>query len=222
MFKFDVKYTYDNYYEYYKFVLIRQRILKDILFFILFVGVAIYWWVGPVDQTDGDLIPILSLIFACGLPLMNFITIPMIKKQLHQRQEDIDRTHIAITFNEEDVLYENLTIDPYEGNKKAEIKETIDENDKEDELETKDVSTGENVQQDNPVEDEKTFVLKYINFLVVRESANLFMFYLDRQTVVIIPKERFVEGGTLADFKNFILTKIDPKRVKFLKEKVEK
>ena len=78
------------------------------------------------------------------------------------------------------------------------------------------------MQEDKPVEDEKTFVLKYINFLVVRESANLFMFYLDRQTVVIIPKERFVEGGTLADFKNFILTKIDPKRVKFLKEKVEK
>ena len=153
---------------------------------------------------------------------MNFITIPMIKKQLHQRQEDIDRTHIAITFNEEDILYENLTIDPYEGNKKPEIKETIDENDKEDELETKDVSTGENVQEDKPVEDEKTFFLKQINFLVVRESANLFMFYLDRQTVVIIPKERFVEGGTLADFKNFILTKIDPKRVKFLKEKVEK
>ena len=35
MHKFDVKYTYDNYFEYYKFVLIRQRILKDCLFFVL-------------------------------------------------------------------------------------------------------------------------------------------------------------------------------------------
>ena len=44
------------------------------------------------------------------------------------------------------------------------------------------------------------------------------MFYLDRQTVIILPKETYVSEQSIADFKNFILTKIDPKRVKFLKD----
>ena len=220
MFKFDVKYTYDNYYEYYKFVLIKQRLLKDILFFVLFVAVAVYWWVAP--DTDGNLIPILSLVFACGLPLMNFITIPLIKKQLRQRQEDIDRTHIAVTFNEDDILYENLTEDPYENNKPLEVKdEEVDASDIDTLNESPVSNTEEVTNQEKVVEDEKTFVLKYANFLIVRESANLFMFYLDRQTVIIIPKETYIQEQSLEQFKNFILTKIDPKRVKFLKEKVE-
>ena len=45
MYKFDVKYTFDNYLEYYKFVLIKQRILRDLVFALFFVGIAVYWWI---------------------------------------------------------------------------------------------------------------------------------------------------------------------------------
>ena len=45
------------------------------------------------------------------------------------------------------------------------------------------------------------------------------MFYLDRQTVVILPKSTYVSQSDLAEFKNFILTKVNPKRVRFIKEK---
>ena len=31
MHKFDVRYSFDNYYEYYKFALIKQRILRDLI-----------------------------------------------------------------------------------------------------------------------------------------------------------------------------------------------
>ena len=39
MHKFDVKYSFDNYYEYYKFALVKQRILRDIIFSVLFIGI---------------------------------------------------------------------------------------------------------------------------------------------------------------------------------------
>ena len=215
MHKFDVKYTYDNYFEYYKFVLIRQRILKDCLFFVLFVGVGLYWLLDRSDSTSGNLLPILSFVFAVGMPLMNLITIPMIKKQLHQRQAEIDRTHIVVTFNEDEITYENLTAEPVKEETPIDVKE-------------------ENEEQETPVEEtpveeveateesDKIFTLKYTNFLTVRESKGLFMFYLDKQTVIILPKETYVSEQSFAEFRNFILSKVDPRRVKFLKEKVEK
>ena len=63
MHKFDVKYTYDNYYEYYKFVLIKQRIVKDLIFCVLFIAVAVYWWVDTGESTANEILPILSLVF---------------------------------------------------------------------------------------------------------------------------------------------------------------
>lgn len=219
MHKFDVKYTYDNYYEYYKFVLIRQRILKDVLFFILFAAVAVYWWVDTSESTTSNVLPIISIIFACGMPLMNLITIPMIKKQLHSRQADIDRTHIVVTFNEDEIVYENLTEEPLVDNTPINVKEEEPVEEKLEETEVASEETQATEEKPEEVkEDEKIFNLKYLNFLIVRETKNLFMFYLDRQTVIILPKETYVSEQSIADFKNFILTKIDPKRVKFLKD----
>lgn len=217
MHKFDVKYTYDNYFEYYKFVLIRQRILKDCLFFVLFVGVGLYWLLDRSDSTSGNLLPILSFVFAVGMPLMNFITIPMIKKQLHQRQAEIDRTHIVVTFNEDEITYENLTAEPANEETPIDVKEEKDE--QEAPVEETPVAAEE---PETTEESDKIFTLKYTNFLSVRESKGLFMFYLDKQTVIILPKETYVSEQSFVEFRNFILSKVDPRRVKFLKEKVEK
>ena len=203
MHKFDVKYTYDNYYEYYKFVLIRQRIIKDCLFFALFVGVGLYWLIDRGETTEGTLLPILSFVFAVGMPLMNLITIPMIKKQLHQKQAEIDRTHIVVTFDDEEITYENLSIDPNAEEQKVE--------------EVKEEASQENQEEQVNTDPEKVFTLKYTNFMSVKESKGLFMFYLDRQTVIILPKETYVGETSLEEFKAFILTKIDPRRVKFSK-----
>ena len=110
MHKFDVKYTFDNYLEYYKFVLIRQRILRDFIFALFFVGIAIYWWIDKSENTANNFLPIFAIVMGVLFPLMNLITLPMLKKQLHARQAEIDRTHIVVTFNEEEVIYENLTV----------------------------------------------------------------------------------------------------------------
>ena len=190
MHKFDVKYTFDDYYEYYKFILIRQRILRDIIFGLLFVGVAIYFWVDQSESTSGNVIPIFSLVMGLLFPLMNYLTIPMLKKQLNQRKEEINRTHIIVTFNEEEVIYENLT------EKIPQVNETEGETEK---------------------KEESVFNLKYLNFMSIKETKNLIMFYLDRQTVIILPKSTYVEGNGIDEFKNFILQKVNPKRVKFLK-----
>lgn len=190
MHKFDVKYTFDDYYEYYKFILIRQRILRDIIFGLLFVGVAIYFWVDQSESTSGNVIPIFSLVMGLLFPLMNYLTIPMLKKQLNQRKEEINRTHIIVTFNEDEVIYENLT------EKIPQVNETEGETEK---------------------KEESVFNLRYLNFMSIKETKNLIMFYLDRQTVIILPKSTYVEGNGIDEFKNFILQKVNPKRVKFLK-----
>lgn len=211
MHKFDVKYTYDNYYEYYKFVLIKQRIVKDLIFCVLFIAVAIYWWVDTGESTANEILPILSLVFGIGMPMLNFVTIPLIKRQIRNRQQEIDATHIVVTFDEEEVIYENQTETKKEEKDVVEVKE---------ETTNTEVSETENVEEVNTEkEDDRIFTLKYNNFLSVKESKNLFMFYLDRQTVVILPKSTYVSQSDLAEFKNFILTKVNPKRVKFIKEK---
>lgn len=204
MYKFDVKYTLDNYFEYYKFLLIKQRILRDVIFGLVFVGVAIYFWVDKSESTSGNVIPIFSLVMGLTFPLMNYITVPMLKKQLKKREDEIYRTHLIVTFldnpsiEDDQVIYENLTeIIP----SAKENVEVVDEN-------------SENKEEKEP---ENVFKLKYLNFMAIKESKNLIMFYLDRQTVIILPKSTYVGEGSIEDFKQFIKRKVNPKRVKFLK-----
>lgn len=204
MYKFDVKYTLDNYFEYYKFLLIKQRILRDVIFGLVFVGVAIYFWVDKSESTSGNVIPIFSLVMGLTFPLMNYITVPMLKKQLKKREDEIYRTHLIVTFldnpsiEDDQVIYENLTeIIPAA----KENVEVVDEN-------------SENKEEKEP---ENVFKLKYLNFMAIKESKNLIMFYLDRQTVIILPKSTYVGEGSIEDFKQFIKRKVNPKRVKFLK-----
>ncbi|MBQ8206273.1 MAG: YcxB family protein [Bacilli bacterium] len=193
MYKFDVKYTLDNYFEYYKFLLVKQRILRDVIFGLVFVGVAIYFWVDQTEATSGNIIPIFSLVMGLAFPLMNYITVPMLKKQLKRREDEINKTHLVVTFldnqsiEEDQVVYENLT----------ERAPELDENGEE--------KVTENV-----------FKLKYINFMAVKETKGLIMFYLDRQTVIILPKSTYEGEGSIEDFKQFIRRKVNPKRVKFL------
>ena len=193
MYKFDVKYTLDNYFEYYKFLLVKQRILRDVIFGLVFVGVAVYFWVDQTEATSGNIIPIFSLVMGLAFPLMNYITVPMLKKQLKRREDEINKTHLVVTFldnqsiEEDQVVYENLT----------ERAPELDENGEE--------KVTENV-----------FKLKYINFMAVKETKGLIMFYLDRQTVIILPKSTYEGEGSIEDFKQFIRRKVNPKRIKFL------
>lgn len=206
MYKFDVRYNLKNYYEYYKFLIIKQRFYRDMILSLVFFGIAIYWFVDTTENTNGILLPIFAIIMGILFPLMNFITFPMIKKQLRARQKEIENTHLTVTFNDDEVVYENLTEKLVD-----EIKETNEVKNEE-----ASVENGNNSQSD---EEERIFKLNYVNFMRVNETKGLFLFYLDRQTVIILPKETFIEGSSLKDFKEFILTKIDKKRIRFIKEK---
>lgn len=217
MHKFDVKYTFDNYLEYYKFVLIRQRILRDFIFALFFVGIAIYWWIDKSENTANNFLPIFAIVMGVLFPLMNLITLPMLKKQLHARQAEIDRTHIVVTFNEEEVIYENLTVKA-EAAAAPVVEETpATEETSEENVEEK-VEVVEEAKKVEKPSEERVFKLSYQNFLSIKETTNLFLFYLDRQTVIILPKETYTAVNELAEFKNFILTKVNPRRVKFLKK----
>ena len=219
MHKFDVKYTFDNYYEYYKFVLIKQRMVRDIIFCILFCAIGVYFLVDTSENTSGIFIPIFSFAMGIVSALTGYIMLPITKKQLKNRQSDIDRTHIVVTFSQDSVIYENLTEKKdAEKNIKSETS-TSDVNDSALKDETPTSNENDNALKDEKVKDENTFELKYENFMVVRESKTLFMFYLDRQTVVILPKETYLGGDNFDSFKELILSKVPAKRVKFLKEK---
>ena len=121
-----------------------------------------------------------------------------------RRQADIDNTHLTVTFNEDDVIYENLT-----EKRVDEVKENTEALNKEENTEN----------EAKAPEEERTFKLAYPNFMKVNETNGLFLFYLDRQTVIILPKETYISDYSLKEFKEFILTKIDKKRIKLLKEK---
>ena len=54
----------------------------------------------------------------------------------------------------------------------------------------------------------------------VKETKGLFLFFLDKQTVIILPKETYQNGSDFTSFKEFISTKINVKRIKFLKDKL--
>ena len=212
MHKFDVRYSFDNYYEYYKFALIKQRILRDIIFSVLFVAIAIYWWVDGGEATEGHLLPIFAISMGVVFPLMNLFTLPMLKKQIKSKQAEIDRTHIVVTFDEEEIIYENQSEIPSQ----AKVEEKVEEVNKE--TTTEEVVEEKPVEEVKPQEDERVFKLKYANFMQVKETEGLFLFFLDRQTVIILPKTTYVGGEDYSEFKNFILSKINPKRVKFLKK----
>ena len=154
MYKFDVKYSLEDYYEYYKFLLIKQRILRDIIFGLVFVGVAIYFWIDTSESTSGNLIPIFALVMGLTFPLMNYLTIPMLKKQIKQKQEEIHKTHIVITFNDDEVIYENLTdVKPVE--------------------ESTESSEGE------PKETQNVFNLKYLNLFDLKKPPRTWSKSLD-------------------------------------------
>ena len=127
MHKFDVRYSFDNYYEYYKFALIKQRILRDLIFSVLFIGIAIYWWVDGGEATEGNVLPIFALVMGVVFPLMNLLTFPMLKKQIRSKQSEIDRTHIVVTFEEDEIIYENLSepAKPVVNEEKVEVKEEV-------------------------------------------------------------------------------------------------
>ena len=222
MHKFDVRYSFDNYYEYYKFALIKQRILRDLIFSVLFIGIAIYWWVDAGEATEGNVLPIFALVMGVVFPLMNLLTFPMLKKQIRSKQSEIDRTHIVVTFEEDEIIYENQSepAKPVVNEEKVEVKEEVKEEQPAEEVvevkeEVKEEQSAEEVKSE---EGERVFKLKYANFLQVKETEGLFLFFLDRQTVIILPKTTYVGGEDFAEFKNFILSKINPKRVKFLKK----
>lgn len=218
MHKFDVRYSFDNYYEYYKFALIKQRILRDLIFSVLFIGIAIYWWVDAGEATEGNVLPIFALVMGVVFPLMNLLTFPMLKKQIRSKQSEIDRTHIVVTFEEDEIIYENQSepAKPVVNEEKVEVKEEVKEEQPAEEA--VEVKEEQPVEEAKSEEGERVFKLKYANFLQVKETEGLFLFFLDRQTVIILPKTTYVGGEDFAEFKNFILSKINPKRVKFLKK----
>lgn len=206
MYKFDVRYTLNNYLEYYKFLIIKQRFYRDMILSLVFFGIAVYWFIDTTDNTSGILLPIFAIIMGILFPLMNFITFPMLKKQLKTRQKEIDNTHLTVTFTENEVIYENLT------------EKLVDEVKETNEAKVED-APAENENNPQSTEEERIFKLNYENFMRVNETKGLFLFYLDRQTVIILPKETFIEGSSLKDFKEFISTKIIKKRIRFIKEK---
>ena len=231
MHKFDIKYTLDDYYEYYKHIMFRQRLVRDFLFFAIFVAVGIYWL---ASGQEGIWIPIFAFSMAVIVPCMTFIYIPLIKNQLKKRQDDIDRTHIVVTFNDDEVFYENQTVKPEE--KKEEPKQEEKPQEVPQEKQTEEAAKEEVVEEvkeetpaekkkeetsDEPKEikkeDENIFRLKYENFLIVKETKNLFLFHLDRQTVIIIPKKTYLQGEDLSNFKSFVLEHVNPRRVRFTK-----
>ena len=240
MYKFDVKYTFDNYLEYYKFVLIKQRIYRDLIVSFLFLFFGLFCLIDNSESTKGVVLPIICLVFAVLFPLMGLLTLPVIKKQLRSRQGDIDRTHIEITFDDEKVVYNNLTI--YDENKNEEAinvndnsNEKVEENNEtivdENNLETKpddnelaesknNSTTTENKENENNIKDEdRIFEFKYDNFYNIKELNGLFLFSLDKRTVIIIPKETFVGEGTIDDFKEFIINHVpNAKKVVKLKK----
>ena len=214
MHKFDIKYKLEDYYEYYKFIMFRQRLIRESLFFFIFVGIGVYWLAA---KQEGLFIPIFSFCMAVLVPMMTLLYVPLIKRQLSKRQDEIDRTHIVVSFDENEVVYENQTA-PVE---KPISEPVVEKEKKEEDNQSEDTTPVDNnkkeEQQPEQPKEENIFRLKYENFLSVKETKGLLLFYLDRQTVVIIPKTTYCQGDDLSEFKMFILSHINPRRVRFKK-----
>ena len=80
MFTFDINYTNEEYMEYYKDILITRKIVRNIIFILIFVAIAVIWWVDGSESTTGNFIPIFALVAAVLLPLMKFLYIPSLKQ----------------------------------------------------------------------------------------------------------------------------------------------
>ena len=224
MYKFDVKYKFENYLEYYKYALIKSKMWRDILFAVMFIAIGIYWIVSKQKTTY---VAYFCFAFGIIIPLWSFVSFPLIKRQLRNNLPVIERTHLIVTFNDEEIVYENLSLDvgtSTPDNKEEKVKEDVVEEKVEEKLEAIDANEETSTEEKTePKEEEKTneervFKLKYNNFQLVREIGGLIVFYLDRQTIVILPKETLVENGNIDEFKSFILTKMPTNRVKFSKK----
>lgn len=224
MYKFDVKYKFENYLEYYKYALIKSKMWRDILFAVMFIAIGIYWIVSKQKTTY---VAYFCFAFGIIIPLWSFVSFPLIKRQLRNNLPVIERTHLIVTFNDEEIIYENLSLDvgtSTPDNKEEKAKEDVVEEKVEEKLEAIDANEETSTEEKTePKEEEKTneervFKLKYNNFQLVREIGGLIVFYLDRQTIVILPKETLVENGNIDEFKSFILTKMPTNRVKFSKK----
>ena len=152
--------------------------------------------------------PIFSLVMAVLFPLMNVLTLPLLKRQLKTKGDDIKKTHIVVTFNDKEVIYENHST------RDDVVKQEVPLDEQEAKVVDEDV-----VEEKTTDNSDKIFALQYDNFMSVKETANLFMFYLDKRTVIILPKETYLGTDSIEEFKSFILTKINIKRVRFLRKK---
>ncbi len=215
MYEFDVNYTNEEYMEYYVDILIKRKIVRNVVFVLLLLGIAAFWFFDKSDNTGGNFVPIFSLAAAVLIPLTNFLYIPMVKKQLRMRENEVKSIAIHLTFNEDEIIYENNTVN---------VNEVIDENpevveeEKPENVETEEVEVVEE-EGDYETEDEveqpqeKVFTLHYNNFYEVRQTKNLVLMSLDRETVIIIPK-RTIQKGNIDDFLYFLGSKIAPFRFK--------
>ncbi len=211
MYQFDINYTHKEYMEYYKDVLITRKILRNVIFVLLFVAIAIVWWVDKSDNTKGNFLPIFSLVFAVIIPVSNIIYIPILNHQLKLRKAELDSIKINLTFTDNEIIYENLTVpvnlEPVEENK------PVNEETPEVEVVDEDKDKYEQPDEEENQDSQKIFTLRYNNFYDVRATKNLILLALDRQIVIIIPK-RTITVGTIDNFVNFLASKIPAKRFK--------
>ena len=227
MFTFDIDYTNEEYMEYYKDVLITRKIVRNIIFILIFVAIAVIWWVDKTDATKGNFIPIFALVAAVILPLSNLLYIPLLKRQLRLRENEVKNVHLFLTFEEDKIIYENKTeplppIEPVEAEEKDEQVEKQDTQNEEVVESKEDIETStqteteeefETEEEEEKKEPQKVFTLHYNNFYEVTSTKNLIMMALDRQTVIIIPK-RTIQTGTIDNFIQFLSSKIYTSRFK--------
>jgi len=109
MYEFDVDYLNEEYMEYYKDVLITRKIVRNIVFVLIFVAIAVVYWVDKSDATKGNFVPIASLVAAVILPCSNLLYIPLLKRQLKLREQEVKSIHIHLTFEDDKIIYENKT-----------------------------------------------------------------------------------------------------------------
>lgn len=224
MFTFDINYTNEEYMEYYKDILITRKIVRNIIFILIFVAIAVIWWVDGSESTTGNFIPIFALVAAVLLPLMNFLYIPLLKRQLRLREREVQNVHLFLTFEEDKIIYENKTEPLPDIVPETKENESTEEVQQEQQEEVETVSEeSENVEtveeeeyeteEEEKKEPQKVFTLHYNNFYEVTATKNLVMMSLDRQTVIIIPK-RCIQKGTIDAFVQFLASKIYPSRFK--------
>lgn len=219
MYQFDINYTNKEYMEYYKYVLITRKIIRTIIFMALFIAIAIIWWVDPTKKTSGNFIPIFSLAFSIIVPLSNLIYIPLLKRQLKLRDAEVKSIKIGLTFTDQEIIYENLTI-PVQAEENTPSETTDIEEDKKEETvpnenanEVLQEEESQYEQEEPQPEPQRTFTLHYNNFYEVTATKNLVMMSLDHQTVIIIPK-RTITVGTIDEFITFLASKIPARRFK--------